>query len=157
MRCLSEFKISLAARYNFFSTMDSSYAFAQLLKVRLCFTVCRCVFDSQYSRNTVCFLVKEIRTLLWILLQVMLNSPKRIEAEKAKMAQKEKEREKEAKTPAKANTVNGTGGTPIHVNTLQVNKITLITFYRFNILFGNHCHDKWSTNVAKNYNQSKTN
>ncbi|KAI4878684.1 hypothetical protein NFI96_030337, partial [Prochilodus magdalenae] len=51
---------------------------------------------------------------------VMLNSPKRIEAEKAKMAQKDKEREKEGKTPPKANTVNGTGGTPIHVSTLQV-------------------------------------
>uniref|UniRef100_A0A8C1P1R1 Glycine receptor subunit beta n=1 Tax=Cyprinus carpio TaxID=7962 RepID=A0A8C1P1R1_CYPCA len=52
--------------------------------------------------------------------QVMLNSPKRIEEEKIKMAQKEKEREKENKTPAKTNSANGTGGTPIHVSTLQV-------------------------------------
>ncbi|KAL7841216.1 hypothetical protein SRHO_G00249070 [Serrasalmus rhombeus] len=58
----------------------------------------------------------------YAVVQVMLNSPKRIEAEKAKMAQKDKEREKEGKTPPKANTVNGTGGTPIHVSTLQVNQ-----------------------------------
>ena len=54
--------------------------------------------------------------------QVMLNSPKRIEEEKSKMATKEKAlREKEGKkTPSKTpNTVNGTGGTPIHVSTLQ--------------------------------------
>ncbi|KAG9344084.1 hypothetical protein JZ751_012564 [Albula glossodonta] len=53
----------------------------------------------------------------YAVVQVMLNSPKRIEAEKAKLAQKDKA---EGKTPAKANTVNGTGGTPIHVSTLQV-------------------------------------
>lgn len=44
------------------------------------------------------------------------------------MATKEKAlKEKEGKTPSNktTNTVNGTGGTPIHVNTLQVN--TLIT------------------------------
>ncbi len=52
--------------------------------------------------------------------QVMLNSPKRIEEEKVKMAEKEKAREKENKTPAKTNSANGTGGTPIHVSTLQV-------------------------------------
>lgn len=54
----------------------------------------------------------------------MLNSPKRIEEEKTKMADKEKAlREREGKKPANKNnnTVNGTGGTPIHVNTLQVN------------------------------------
>uniref|UniRef100_A0A9J8B9J7 Glycine receptor subunit beta n=1 Tax=Cyprinus carpio carpio TaxID=630221 RepID=A0A9J8B9J7_CYPCA len=56
----------------------------------------------------------------YAVVQVMLNSPKRIEEEKIKMAQKEKEREKENKTPAKTNSANGTGGTPIHVSTLQV-------------------------------------
>ncbi|KAJ8335634.1 hypothetical protein SKAU_G00389760 [Synaphobranchus kaupii] len=53
----------------------------------------------------------------YAVVQVMLNSPKRIEAEKAKLAQKDKA---EGKTPAKNNTVNGTGATPIHVSTLQV-------------------------------------
>ncbi|KAG5845196.1 glycine receptor, beta b [Anguilla rostrata] len=53
----------------------------------------------------------------YAVVQVMLNSPKRIEAEKAKIARREKA---EGKTPAKNNTVNGTGGTPIHVSTLQV-------------------------------------
>lgn len=52
----------------------------------------------------------------YAVVQVMLNSPKRIEAEKAKLASKEKA---EGKTPAK-NTVNGTGGTPMHANALQV-------------------------------------
>lgn len=53
----------------------------------------------------------------------MLNSPKRIEEEKAKMATKEKAlKEKEGKKPLTKpnNTINGTGGTPMHVNTLQV-------------------------------------
>lgn len=67
--------------------------------------------------------------------QVMLNSPKQIEAEKVRMAQKEKEKEekeKEGKTTAKANSINGTGGTPIHVNTLQVsrNTHTMQVYYR---------------------------
>ncbi|CAB1452128.1 unnamed protein product [Pleuronectes platessa] len=54
----------------------------------------------------------------YAVVQVMLNSPKRIEAEKAKMASKEKA---EGKSPAaKNNTVNGTGGTPLHVSTLHV-------------------------------------
>ncbi|KAM9449556.1 glycine receptor, beta a isoform 1-T1 [Clarias gariepinus] len=63
----------------------------------------------------------------YAVVQVMLNSPKQIEAEKIRMAQKEKEKaekekekEKEGKAPSKANSINGTGGTPIHVNTLQV-------------------------------------
>uniref|UniRef100_A0A6Q2X6R6 Glycine receptor subunit beta n=1 Tax=Esox lucius TaxID=8010 RepID=A0A6Q2X6R6_ESOLU len=58
----------------------------------------------------------------YAVVQVMLNSPKRIEEEKAKMASKEKAlKEKEKKnTPSKTNTVNGTGGTPIHISTLQV-------------------------------------
>uniref|UniRef100_A0A3B4ZN04 Glycine receptor beta n=1 Tax=Stegastes partitus TaxID=144197 RepID=A0A3B4ZN04_9TELE len=54
----------------------------------------------------------------YAVVQVMLNSPKRIEAEKAKMASKEKAA---GKSPAaKNNTVNGTGGTPLHVSTLHV-------------------------------------
>ncbi|XP_046698488.1 glycine receptor, beta a isoform X2 [Silurus meridionalis] len=59
----------------------------------------------------------------YAVVQVMLNSPKQIEAEKVRMAQKEKEKEekeKEGKTASKANSINGTGGTPIHVNTLQI-------------------------------------
>ncbi|ROI16059.1 Glycine receptor subunit beta [Anabarilius grahami] len=52
----------------------------------------------------------------YAVVQVMLNSPKRIAEEKIKMAEKEKARiEKESKIPAKTNSANGTGGTPIHV------------------------------------------
>ncbi|KAK6493320.1 glycine receptor subunit beta-like isoform X1 [Huso huso] len=54
----------------------------------------------------------------YAVVQVMLNSPKRIEAEKkAKMASKE---QAAGKTPAKKNTVNGTGCTPVHISTMQV-------------------------------------
>uniref|UniRef100_A0A3Q3FIU0 Glycine receptor, beta b n=1 Tax=Labrus bergylta TaxID=56723 RepID=A0A3Q3FIU0_9LABR len=54
----------------------------------------------------------------YAVVQVMLNSPKRIEAEKIKMAAKDKAA---GKIPAtKNNTVNGTGGTPLHVSTLHV-------------------------------------
>ncbi|KAM8848285.1 glycine receptor, beta b isoform X1 [Synchiropus splendidus] len=54
----------------------------------------------------------------YAVVQVMLNSPKRIEAEKAKIASKEKAA---GKIPAaRNNTVNGTGGTPLHVSTLHV-------------------------------------
>uniref|UniRef100_A0A8C6M0I7 Glycine receptor subunit beta n=1 Tax=Nothobranchius furzeri TaxID=105023 RepID=A0A8C6M0I7_NOTFU len=59
----------------------------------------------------------------YAVVQVMLNSPKLIEEEKVKMAQKKKALdENEAKKPSNKsnNTVNGTGGTPLHVNTLQV-------------------------------------
>ncbi|KAL2098216.1 hypothetical protein ACEWY4_007423 [Coilia grayii] len=61
----------------------------------------------------------------YAVVQVMLNSPKRIEAEKARMAKKEKEKEKEAKkTPSKTpNTINGTGGTPIHVVETRCKKV----------------------------------
>ncbi len=52
----------------------------------------------------------------YAVVQVMLNSPKRLEVERAKIACKEKA---EGKTPAK-NTTNGMGSTPIHVSTLQV-------------------------------------
>lgn len=55
----------------------------------------------------------------------MLNSPKLIEEEKAKMASKEralkeKEGQKAAANESNNSAANGTGGTPIHVNTLQV-------------------------------------
>lgn len=61
----------------------------------------------------------------YAVVQVMLNSPKRIEAEKAKMAAKEKAA---GKSPAaRNNTVNGTGGTPLHVSTLHVSGSGLIT------------------------------
>ncbi|XP_062864332.1 glycine receptor, beta a [Trichomycterus rosablanca] len=61
----------------------------------------------------------------YAVVQVFLNSTKLIEEEKVKLALKEKEKEKEnakeGKNNSKANSVNGTGGTPIHVNThLQV-------------------------------------
>lgn len=56
----------------------------------------------------------------------MLNSPKLIEEEKAKMASKERAlKEKEGQKAAnKSNNsaANGTGGTPIHVNTVQVKR-----------------------------------
>ncbi|KAK5896701.1 hypothetical protein CesoFtcFv8_009837 [Champsocephalus esox] len=54
----------------------------------------------------------------YAVVQVMLNSPKRIEEEKAKMAVKEKAL---GNIPdAKNNAANGTGGTPLHVSTLHV-------------------------------------
>lgn len=56
----------------------------------------------------------------------MLNSPKLIEEEKAKMATKEKALKKKEgkKTLGKAHhTINGTGGTTIHVSTLHVSII----------------------------------
>ncbi|XP_061832570.1 glycine receptor, beta b isoform X1 [Nerophis lumbriciformis] len=70
----------------------------------------------------------------YAVVQVMLNSPKRIEAEKAKIAAKEKAMGKSAaavaavtttstgtiNTTTRNNTVNGTGGTPLHVSTLHV-------------------------------------
>lgn len=64
----------------------------------------------------------------YAVVQVMLNSPKRIEAEKAKMAAKDKA---EGKTPAtKNNTVNGTQGTPLHhVSTMHVNTVHVSTLH----------------------------
>ncbi|TWW55347.1 glycine receptor, beta b [Takifugu rubripes] len=57
----------------------------------------------------------------YAVVQVMLNSPKRIEDEKAKIASREKAA---GKSPApRNNTVNGTGGTPLHVSTLHVAEI----------------------------------
>ncbi|KAK1804039.1 hypothetical protein P4O66_020080, partial [Electrophorus voltai] len=53
----------------------------------------------------------------YAVVQVMLNNPKRVEAEKARLASREKA---EGRTPAKINSLNGTGGTPLHVSTLQV-------------------------------------
>lgn len=62
----------------------------------------------------------------YAVVQVMLNSPKRIEAEKAKIASREKAA---GKSPApRNNTVNGTGGTPLHVSTLQVSTLILDLF-----------------------------
>uniref|UniRef100_A0A3Q2DZ43 Glycine receptor, beta a n=1 Tax=Cyprinodon variegatus TaxID=28743 RepID=A0A3Q2DZ43_CYPVA len=70
-----------------------------------------------------CLLFGFFSLVEYAVVQVFLNSPKLIEEEKAKMATKEKAlKEKEAKKPSNKsnNTVNGTGGTPIHANTLQV-------------------------------------
>lgn len=59
----------------------------------------------------------------YAVVQVILNSPKRIEAEKAKIASKEKAA---GKSPApRNNTINGTGGTPLHVSTLHVSALYL--------------------------------
>ncbi|KPP64073.1 glycine receptor subunit beta-like, partial [Scleropages formosus] len=55
----------------------------------------------------------------YAVVQVMLNNPKMIEAEKARMASREKA---VGNAQAKSNTVNGTGGTPMHVSTLQVSE-----------------------------------
>lgn len=63
----------------------------------------------------------------YAVVQVMLNSPKRIEAEKARMASREKA---EGKTPAKVNSLNGTGGTPLHVSTLQVRQCSAPAGYQ---------------------------
>ncbi|KAG7250089.1 hypothetical protein CRUP_006012 [Coryphaenoides rupestris] len=59
--------------------------------------------------------------------QVMLNSPRRVQAEKNKMASKERAekeeegRRKQLRLPgAKNNTLNGTGGTPLHAGTPHV-------------------------------------
>ncbi|XP_023647566.2 glycine receptor, beta b isoform X2 [Paramormyrops kingsleyae] len=49
----------------------------------------------------------------YAVVQVILNNPKMIEAEKAKLASREK-------AEGKGSTINGTGGTPLHVSTLQV-------------------------------------
>lgn len=53
-------------------------------------------------------------------MQVMLNNPKRVEAEKARIAKAEQADGKGGNAnAAKKNTVNGTG-TPVHISTLQV-------------------------------------
>ncbi|KAK9399073.1 glycine receptor subunit beta [Crotalus adamanteus] len=54
----------------------------------------------------------------YAVVQVMLNNPKRIEAEKARIAKAE-QAEGKGGNVAKKNTVNGTG-TPVHISTLQV-------------------------------------
>ncbi|XP_043826982.1 glycine receptor subunit beta isoform X2 [Dromiciops gliroides] len=54
----------------------------------------------------------------YAVVQVMLNNPKRIEAEKARIAKAE-QAEGKGGNAAKKNTVNGTG-TPVHISTLQV-------------------------------------
>ncbi|GAA6106852.1 glycine receptor, beta b isoform X1 [Tachysurus ichikawai] len=53
----------------------------------------------------------------YAVVQVMLNSPKQLEAEKAKIASREKA---ESRVAAKMNNLNGAGGTPLHISTLQV-------------------------------------
>ncbi|KAK3564773.1 hypothetical protein QTP86_026413, partial [Hemibagrus guttatus] len=53
----------------------------------------------------------------YAVVQVMLNSPKLLEAEKAKIASREKA---ESRATAKMNNLNGAGGTPLHISTLQV-------------------------------------
>ncbi|KAM4706424.1 glycine receptor subunit beta isoform 1-T1 [Discoglossus pictus] len=54
----------------------------------------------------------------YAVVQVFLNSPKRVEAEKAKIAKIE-QAEGRGANAAKKNTVNGTG-TPVHISTLQL-------------------------------------
>uniref|UniRef100_A0A2K6F138 Glycine receptor beta n=1 Tax=Propithecus coquereli TaxID=379532 RepID=A0A2K6F138_PROCO len=54
----------------------------------------------------------------YAVVQVMLNNPKRVEAEKARIAKAEQADGKGGNV-AKKNTVNGTG-TPVHISTLQV-------------------------------------
>ncbi|GAB5570418.1 glycine receptor subunit beta isoform X2 [Prionailurus iriomotensis] len=56
----------------------------------------------------------------YAVVQVMLNNPKRVEAEKARIAKAEQADGKGGNVnAAKKNTVNGTG-TPVHISTLQV-------------------------------------
>nr|KAF6480170.1 glycine receptor beta [Molossus molossus] len=54
----------------------------------------------------------------YAVVQVMLNNPKRVEAEKARIAKAE-QAEGKGGNVVKKNTVNGTG-TPVHISTLQV-------------------------------------
>lgn len=54
----------------------------------------------------------------YAVVQVMLNNPKRVEAEKARIAKAE-QADGKGGSAAKKNTVNGTG-TPVHISTLQV-------------------------------------
>ncbi|XP_038125039.1 glycine receptor, beta b isoform X2 [Cyprinodon tularosa] len=57
----------------------------------------------------------------YAVVQVMLNSPKHIEAEKARIASKEKAA---GKSPGvRNNTINGTGGTPLHVGETRCKKV----------------------------------
>uniref|UniRef100_A0A8C0GMP9 Glycine receptor subunit beta n=1 Tax=Chelonoidis abingdonii TaxID=106734 RepID=A0A8C0GMP9_CHEAB len=66
----------------------------------------------------VCLLFGFASLVEYAVVQVMLNNPKRIEAEKAKIA-KADQAEGKGGNVAKKNTVNGTG-TPVHISTLQV-------------------------------------
>lgn len=70
----------------------------------------------------------------YAVVQVMLNSPKRIEAEKARIASREKAAGRGQ--AARNNTVNGTGGTPLHVSTLHVSESTecFCLFYAYSIV-----------------------
>lgn len=58
----------------------------------------------------------------YAVVQVMLNNPKRVEAEKARIAKAE-QADGKGGSVAKKNTVNGTG-TPVHISTLQVSRNT---------------------------------
>uniref|UniRef100_A0A8C9EPX2 Uncharacterized protein n=1 Tax=Pavo cristatus TaxID=9049 RepID=A0A8C9EPX2_PAVCR len=71
----------------------------------------------------VCLLFGFASLVEYAVVQVMLNNPKRIEAEKAKIAKAEQAEGKGGNT-AKKNTVNGTG-TPVHISTLQVKAVKL--------------------------------
>ncbi|XP_020849769.1 glycine receptor subunit beta isoform X2 [Phascolarctos cinereus] len=66
----------------------------------------------------VCLLFGFASLVEYAVVQVMLNNPKRIEAEKARIAKAE-QAEGKGGNAAKKNTVNGTG-TPVHISTLQV-------------------------------------
>lgn len=73
----------------------------------------------------VCLLFGFASLVEYAVVQVMLNNPKRIEAEKAKIAKAE-QAEGKGGNAAKKNTVNGTG-TPVHISTLQVGAVKLRT------------------------------
>ena len=60
----------------------------------------------------------------YAVVQVMLNNPKRVEAEKARIAKAE-QADGKGGSAAKKNTVNGTG-TPVHISTLQVRMTSAI-------------------------------
>ncbi|MBZ3886692.1 Glutamate receptor 2 [Sciurus carolinensis] len=62
----------------------------------------------------------------YAVVQVMLNNPKRVEAEKARIAKAE-QADGKGGNAAKKNTVNGTG-TPVHISTLQPRPHPLRTF-----------------------------
>uniref|UniRef100_A0A8B9CA79 Glycine receptor beta n=1 Tax=Anser brachyrhynchus TaxID=132585 RepID=A0A8B9CA79_9AVES len=71
----------------------------------------------------VCLLFGFASLVEYAVVQVMLNNPKRIEAEKAKIAKAE-QAEGKGGNAAKKNTVNGTG-TPVHISTLQATRLSL--------------------------------
>ena len=70
----------------------------------------------------------------YAVVQVMLNNPKRVEAEKARIAKAEQADGKGANA-VKKNTVNGTG-TPVHISTLQVRMTSISKVHSVGIKFG---------------------